>query len=104
MHQFIQAAGLGPPPFSAIPFWHGFWIATAVILVVVAFVGVTISLVNRIEWQAAVTVMDLSEGKDASSPFEDLVQANMHLRAIARSLRSMQTSPSAGTSRGGSAR
>jgi anti-sigma-K factor RskA len=104
MHQLTQAAGLGPPAFSAIPFWRGFWIATAVILVVVAFVGVTISLVNRVEWQAAITVMDLSEGKDASSPFEDLVQANMHLRAIARSLRSIQASSSAGTSRGGSAR
>jgi hypothetical protein len=87
MYQVIVASGLGPPPFSAIPFWHGFWVATVVILLVVAFVGTAISLVNRVEWQAAITVMHLSEGKDASVPFEDLVQANMHLRGIARALR-----------------
>jgi hypothetical protein len=64
--------------------WHGFWIATVVILIVVAFVGTVVALVNRVERQAAQTVLHLSAGKEASSAFEDLVEANVHLRAVAR--------------------
>lgn len=101
MHHLKLAAGLGPPAFSATPFWYGFWIVTGVILVVVAFVGMIIMLVNRVEWQAAITTMHLHAGKDASSPFEDLAEANMHLRAIARVLRSGQAPSSAGAPPGG---
>jgi hypothetical protein len=104
MHQVIQATGLAPPAFSAIPFWHGFWIATGVILLVVAFVGAIITLVNRVAWQPAMTVMHLSEGKDASSPFEDLVQANLHLRAIAQSRRGGRSPSNAGNPPEGVAR
>jgi hypothetical protein len=82
-----QSVDVGPPEPSATPFWYGFWIATGVILVVVALVGTIITLVNRIEGQAATTVMHLVKGKEASSPFEDLVEANVHLRAIARQRR-----------------
>lgn len=76
-------AGIGPPVYSAAPMWHGFWIASVVILIVVAFVGTIIALVNRVERQAAETVLHLSAGKDASRPFEDLVEVNIHLRAVA---------------------
>lgn len=77
-----------PPPdpaaFSPDPFWTGFWIATGIILVVVALVGAIISLVNRIEGQAARTVVRLAQGKEASAALEDLVEANANLRAAAR--------------------
>lgn len=73
-----------PAEFSPHAFWAAFWIATGVILVIVALVGAIISLVNRIERQAARTVMRLLQGKEASAPFEDLVEANAHLRAAAR--------------------
>jgi hypothetical protein len=92
MHQLELAAALGSPAFSANPFWYGFWITTAVILVVVAFVGTIIALVNRIEWQAAVTVTHLLRGKEASAPFEDLAEMNMHLRAMAQEARSPKAS------------
>ena len=85
-HLLIQAGGLGPPPFSAVPFWIGFWIATAVILLVVALVGTVIMLVNRVEWQAATTVMHLSAVKEATNPLGALPAANGHIAAIIKAL------------------
>lgn len=103
MQQLIQASGLGPPAFSATPFWIGFWIATGVILVVVAFVGTVIMLVNRVEWQAAITATYLSEVKDAVSPLEALPAANTHLGAIVQALlgivASKQGNPEGGVAR-----
>lgn len=103
MHPLIEAAGLGPPAFSAAPFWVGFWIATGVILVVVAFVGTVIMLVNRVEWQAAMTVMHLSAVKDATSPLEALPAANKHLAAIVQALLGIVASKR-GNPQGGAAR
>lgn len=86
MHQLIQAAGIGPPAFDATPFWIGFWITGAVILVVVAFVGTIIMLVNRIEYQASATVMQLAAVKDNTSPLTALPAANAHLAAIGKAV------------------
>lgn len=86
MNPVIQAAGLGPPAYSAVPFWIGFWIATAVILLVVALVGSVIMLVNRIEWQAANTVMALNDVEASTRPLEILPTANAHLGAIVRAV------------------
>lgn len=86
MHQLIQAAGLGPPAYSATPFWIGFWITAAVIVVVVAFVGTIIMLVNRVEYQASATVMQLSAVRDNTSPLQALPAANAHLSAIGKAI------------------
>lgn len=80
------AAGLGPPVFSSTPWWIGFWVTTAVILVVVALVGAITMLVNRIEWQAASTVMGLSVTKDAATPLANLPTANRHLNAVGKTI------------------
>ena len=92
----ILAGGLGPPAYSAVPFWIGFWIATAVILLVVALVGTVIMLVNRVEWQAATTVMALSAVKDATSPLEALPSVNTHIGAIVQALLGIVTSKKGG--------
>ncbi len=79
----LSSPGVEPPSDPAIAaYWHGFWIAAVVIVAVVALVVTIITKVNRIEKQAAMTVVHLSAGKEASSPFEDLVEANVHLRAL----------------------
>ncbi|MCL2586023.1 MAG: hypothetical protein FWE35_26615 [Streptosporangiales bacterium] len=96
MHHIIQAGGLGPPAFSAVPFWIGFWIATAVILLVVALVGSVIMLVNRVEWQAANTVMALSDVQEATKPLTVLPAANAHLSAIVRALLGIVAAKKAG--------
>lgn len=57
-----------------------------VILIVVAFVGAIIMLVNRIEYQAAVTVVQLSAVKDAASPLTALPAANGHLQAVGKAV------------------
>jgi hypothetical protein len=80
----MSQAGLDPPDFTAGPFWRSFWIAAGIIMVVVLCVGAVISLVTRIEQQATETQQHLFAGKHASAPFEDLVEANVHLRALAR--------------------
>lgn len=96
MHHVIQAAGLGPPAYSAVPFWIGFWIATAVILLVVALVGSVIMLVNRVEWQAANTVLALNDVRDATRPLTVLPAANEHLGAIVRALLGIVAAKKAG--------
>ena len=85
----IEPAQYLPEPsgFSPDPFWTSFWIATGLILVIVALVGAIISLVNRIEGQAARTSVRLMQGKEASAAFEDLVEASADLRATARAVR-----------------
>jgi hypothetical protein len=87
MHPLIQAAGsLGPPVFSQTPWWIGFWVTTAIILVIVAFVGSIIMVVNRVEYQAAITVTQLSEVKEAASPLSALPTANAHLAAVGKAI------------------
>jgi hypothetical protein len=80
----MTLADLDPPDFTTVPFWHSFWIAAGIILLVVILVGAIIALVTRIEQQATQTQEHLFAGKHASAPFEDLVEANVHLRALAR--------------------
>jgi hypothetical protein len=87
MHHLILAASLGPPTYDTNPWWYGFWIVLAVILAVVAYVGTIIMMVNRLEWQAAVTSLHLAATKEATDPLQGLAGANNHLRAIARALR-----------------
>jgi hypothetical protein len=80
----MSQVALDPPDFTTGPFWRSFWIAAGIIMVVVLCVGTIIALVTRIEQQATETQQHLFDGKHASAPFEDLVEANVHLRAIAR--------------------
>jgi hypothetical protein len=91
----MTRAGLDPPDFTTGPFWRSFWIAAGIIMVVVLCVGAIIALVTRIEQQATETQEHLFAGKHASAPFEDLVEANVHLRALARAA----SQPGTGASR-----
>jgi len=72
------------PDFTTGLFWHSMWIAAGIILVVVILVCAVIALVTQIEQQATQTQQHLFAGKHASAPFEDLVEANVHLRALAQ--------------------
>lgn len=84
--RILTQSQIGSPGPDITGFWLGFWIATIVILIVVALVGSVITLVNRIERQAATIVMHLARGREAGAPFEGLSEVNGHLLALARLL------------------
>ena len=68
--------------FAAGGWWTGFTVASVLIAVLAALVVTAISLVNRIERQAASILDHLVDAGGATRPLLDLVEANVHLQLI----------------------
>ncbi len=69
--------------FAAGGWWVGLSVASALIAVLAALVTTVIALVNRIERQAASILDNLAASGERTRPLLDLVEANVHLEAIA---------------------
>ena len=70
--------------FAAGGWWVGLSTASVLIAVLAALVVTVITLVNRIERQAGSILDHLTATGERSRPLLDLVEANVHLEAIAR--------------------
>jgi hypothetical protein len=68
--------------FAAGGWWVGLSVASALIAVLAALVITVITLVNRIELQAASIRESLTAAGESTRPLLDLVEANVHLGAI----------------------
>jgi len=68
--------------FAAGGWWFGLSLASVLIATLAALVVTVITLVNRIERQAASIRDSLVAGGAATRPLLDLVEANVHLDAI----------------------
>jgi hypothetical protein len=68
--------------FAAGGWWLGLSVASVLIAVLAALVVTVITLVNRIEGQAASIRDSLVAGGDSTRPLLDLVESNFHLDAI----------------------
>ncbi len=68
--------------FAAGGWWVGLCVASVLIAVLAALVVTVITLVNRIEGQAASIRDSLIAGGDSTRPLLDLVESNFHLDAI----------------------
>ena len=70
--------------FAAGGWWFGLSLASVLIAVLAALVVTVITLVNRIERQAASILDHLTDTGERTRPLLDLVEANAHLEVIAR--------------------
>jgi hypothetical protein len=70
--------------FAAGGWWVGFSVASVLIAALAALVVTVITLVNRIERQAASIIDHLVDTGERTRPLLDLVEANVHLGAIAK--------------------
>ena len=68
--------------FAAGGWWVGLSVASVLIAVLAALVVTVISLVNRIEGQAASIRESLVAGGESTRPLLDLVESNFHLDAL----------------------
>ena len=68
--------------FAAGGWWVGLSVASVLIAVLAALVVTVITLVNRIELQAAAITDSLTATGERTRPLLDLVEANLHLDTI----------------------
>ena len=68
--------------FAAGGWWVGLSVASVLIASLAALVVTVITLVNRIECQAASIRDSLDAAGESTRPLLDLVEANVHLRSI----------------------
>jgi hypothetical protein len=73
--------------FAAGGWWVGLSVASVLIAVLAALVVTVISLVNRIELQAASITDSLTATGEQTRPLLDLVEANFHLDTIVKGSR-----------------
>jgi hypothetical protein len=72
--------------FAAGGWWVGLSVASVLIAALAALVVTVVTLVNRIERQAASIVDHLVDTGEGTRPLLDLVEANFHVKTIARGL------------------
>jgi len=73
--------------FAAGGWWVGLSLASVLIAVLAALVVTVITLVNRIELQAASITDSLTATSARTRPLLDLVEANVHLDTILKGAR-----------------
>jgi hypothetical protein len=73
--------------FAVGGWWVGFSVASVLIATLAALVVTVITLVNRIERQAASIIDHLVHAGEGTRPLLDLVEANFHLKTLARGMR-----------------
>ncbi len=69
--------------FAAGGWWVGFGVASVLVALLAALVVTVITLVNRIERQAGSILDHLTATGVATRPLLDVVEANVHLDALA---------------------
>ena len=69
--------------FAAGGWWVGLSVASVLIAALAALVVTVIGLVNRLERQAGSILDHLVDTGDSTRPLLDLVEANVHLQAMA---------------------
>lgn len=69
--------------FAAGGWWAGLGVASVLIATLAALVVTVITLVNRIERQAGSILDSLDATGERTRPLLDLVEANVHLGAVA---------------------
>lgn len=73
--------------FAAGGWWVGLSVASVLIATLAALVVTVVTLVNRIERQASSIIDHLVDTGEQTRPLLDLVEANVHLHAIAEGVR-----------------
>lgn len=69
--------------FAAGGWWAGLGVASVLVAVLAALVVTVITIVNRIERQAGSILDHLTATGAATRPLLDMVEANVHLDALA---------------------